>query len=41
MREATEVKEKTSQLSGFYKLNPKERAKLVKEFADLTEEEVG
>jgi len=31
---------KTSQLSGFYKLSPKERVQLVKKFADLTEEEV-
>jgi len=31
---------KTSQLSGFYKLSPKERAQMVKEFAGLTEEEV-
>ena len=30
---------KSSMLSGFYKLNPKERIKLVKKFADLTEEE--
>jgi hydroxymethylglutaryl-CoA reductase len=32
--------EKTSQLPGFYKLNPKQRAELVKEFAGLTDEEV-
>lgn len=31
---------KTSQLSGFYKLTPQERLKLVKEFAELTDEEV-
>jgi hydroxymethylglutaryl-CoA reductase len=31
---------KTSQLSGFYKLSPKERVNLVQEFADLTDEEV-
>jgi len=31
---------KTSQLPGFYKLSPKERAQLVKEFAGLTDEEV-
>jgi len=31
---------KTSQLSGFYKLSPKERVQLVKEFAGLTDEEV-
>jgi len=31
---------KSSQLSGFYKLSPKERVKLVQEFADLTDEEV-
>jgi hydroxymethylglutaryl-CoA reductase len=32
--------EKTSQLPGFYKLNPRQRAELVKEFAGLTDEEV-
>jgi hydroxymethylglutaryl-CoA reductase len=32
--------EKSSQISGFYKLNPKERLELVKNFADLSEEEV-
>ena len=31
---------KTSQLSGFYKLSPKERVQLVKEFVGLTDEEV-
>jgi hydroxymethylglutaryl-CoA reductase len=31
---------KSSKLEGFYKLNPKERVKIVKEFADLTDEEV-
>ena len=31
---------KTSQISGFYKLTPEERIKLVKDFADLTEKEV-
>jgi len=31
---------KTSQISGFYKLSPKERAQIVKEFAGLTDEEV-
>lgn len=31
---------RTSELSGFYKLNPEERLKVVKEFAGLTEEEV-
>jgi hydroxymethylglutaryl-CoA reductase len=31
---------KSSQLSGFYKLSPKERARLVQDFADLTDEEV-
>ena len=31
---------KTSQISGFYKLTPKERIKHVKDFADLTEQEV-
>jgi len=34
------MKEKTSQLPGFYKLNPKERVQLVKEFAGLSDEEV-
>lgn len=40
MQEAKNVKEKTSQLAGFYKLSPKERVRLVKEFAGLTDEEV-
>jgi hydroxymethylglutaryl-CoA reductase len=31
---------KSSMISGFYKLSPKERAKLVKDFADLTDEEI-
>jgi len=31
---------KTSEISGFYKLNPRERVQIVKEFASLTEEEV-
>jgi len=31
---------KSSQISGFYKLNPKERVQLVREFAGLTDEEV-
>jgi len=31
---------KSSQLSGFYKLSPKERVKLIQKFADLTDEEV-
>jgi len=31
---------KSSQISGFYKRSPKERVKLVKEFAGLTDEEV-
>jgi len=31
---------KTSEISGFYKLNLKERAQIVKEFAGLTDEEV-
>ncbi|TRO52274.1 hydroxymethylglutaryl-CoA reductase, degradative [Candidatus Bathyarchaeota archaeon] len=31
---------KTSQISGFYKLTPEERIKIVKDFADLTEKEV-
>jgi len=30
---------KTSQISGFYKLNPKERVQIVKDFAGLTDEE--
>ncbi len=34
------VMSKTSQLSGFYKLTPKERVQFVKEFAGLTDEEV-
>jgi len=31
---------KTSQLPGFYKLSPKERLRLLKKFADLTDEDV-
>jgi hydroxymethylglutaryl-CoA reductase len=31
---------KTSQISGFYKLTPKERLRIVRDFADLTEQEV-
>ena len=31
---------RTSEISGFYKLSPKERARFVKEFAALTDEEV-
>jgi hydroxymethylglutaryl-CoA reductase len=31
---------KSSQISGFYKLTPKERIKLVKDFADLTDQEI-
>jgi hydroxymethylglutaryl-CoA reductase len=31
---------KTSRLSGFYKLSPKERLKIIKKFANLTDEEV-
>ena len=31
---------KSSQISGFYKLSPKERVQLVKGFAGLTDEEV-
>jgi len=31
---------KTSRISGFYKLSPKERVQIVKEFAELTDEEV-
>jgi hydroxymethylglutaryl-CoA reductase len=34
------VMEKTSQISGFYKLSPKERLEKVKEFCELTEEEI-
>jgi len=34
------VMSKTSELSGFYKLTPKERVQIVKEFAGLTDEEV-
>lgn len=33
------VKSKSSDLKGFYKLTPKERLKIVKDFADLTDEE--
>jgi len=40
MQEVKELKEKTSQLPGFYKLSPKERLKLVKNFAGLTDEDV-
>jgi len=32
--------EKTSQISGFYKLTPKERLEKIKEFCELTDEEV-
>jgi hydroxymethylglutaryl-CoA reductase len=32
--------EKTSQISGFYKLSPKERLEKVKEFCELTDEEI-
>jgi len=39
MTEGT-VMGKSSQISGFYKLTPKERVQLVKKFADLTDEEV-
>ena len=31
---------RTSKISGFYKLSPKERMKIVKEFANLSKEEV-
>jgi len=31
---------KKSEISGFYKMSPKERVQIVKEFADLTDEEV-
>ena len=31
---------KTSEYSGFYKLSPQERIKVVSEFAELSEEEV-
>lgn len=40
MQEVNKVKERTSQLAGFYKLSPKERVQLVKDFAGLTDEEV-
>jgi hydroxymethylglutaryl-CoA reductase len=40
VQEAKNVKEKTSQFAGFYKLSPKERVRLVKDFAGLTDEEV-
>ncbi|MBN2518571.1 MAG: 3-hydroxy-3-methylglutaryl-CoA reductase, partial [Candidatus Altiarchaeota archaeon] len=33
--------EKTSNISGFYKLSPEARLKLIRELADLTEEEAG
>lgn len=39
MQKVKNVKEKTSQFAGFYKLNPKERVQLVKDFAGLTDEE--
>ncbi len=32
--------EKTSRLSGFYKLTPEERLRIVKDFADLTDEDI-
>ena len=31
---------KTSQVSGFYKLSPEKRLKYVKDFADLTDQEI-
>jgi len=34
------IMNKTSQISGFYKLSPKERVQIVKDFAELTDEEV-
>lgn len=34
------IMKKTSQISGFYKLTPKQRIKYVKDFADLTDQEV-
>jgi hydroxymethylglutaryl-CoA reductase len=34
------IMSKTSELSGFYKLTPKERVQIVKEFASLTDEEI-
>jgi hypothetical protein len=34
------VMEKTSQISGFYKLSPKERLEKVAEFAELTDEDI-
>ncbi|MFB3889334.1 MAG: hydroxymethylglutaryl-CoA reductase, degradative [Candidatus Bathyarchaeia archaeon] len=39
MSESGESMNRTSAISGFYKLTPKERLEKVKEFADLTEEE--
>jgi len=40
IEEASQMKEKTSLLPGFYKFSPKERAQIVRDFADLTDEEV-
>jgi hydroxymethylglutaryl-CoA reductase len=40
VNEGDTVMSKTSQISGFYKLTPKERVQLVKEFAGLTDEDV-
>ncbi|UCG45986.1 MAG: hydroxymethylglutaryl-CoA reductase, degradative [Candidatus Bathyarchaeota archaeon] len=34
------IMSRTSQFSGFYRLTPKQRAQVVKEYADLTDEEV-
>jgi hydroxymethylglutaryl-CoA reductase len=34
------MSKKTSEYSGFYKLRPKERLKVIKDFADLTNEEI-
>jgi hydroxymethylglutaryl-CoA reductase len=34
------IMSKTSRISGFYKLSPKERVQIIKEFAGLTDEEV-
>lgn len=40
MQGVGKMKEKTSQMPGFYKLSPKDRLRLVREFAELTDEEV-
>jgi len=40
VQEVERMSEKTSQMPRFYKLSPKDRLQLVKQFADLTDEEV-